>query len=252
MLQCLLCSGFGISSPNESCTRVRDSILGLKNVLISSEKMSIYFAFSALSFRITPDESNAVAKVAPEAVQVKKCVEVEAPTSTITQENGPLKEPDVATAAPSPRRGSKLAEKSATARDEDEEVGLEDDKQTGLLQCTLNSPQKKRDSDDVPEANTAPENTNAAPAQDERLDLSTPLLVEAAGLENHTGIEAAAVEEEQSPSATLSVDQEMSSKMDPSNAEASQNCCGKKAAASASCQLPFASLVGEEVESLSW
>lgn len=201
--------------------------------------------------RITPDESNAVAKVAPEAVQVKKCVEVEAPTSSITQENGPLKEPDVATAAPSPRRGSKLAEKSATVRDEDEEVGLEDDKQTGLLQCTLNSPQKKRDSDDVPEANTAPEDTNAAPAQDERLDLSTPLLVEAAGLENHTGIEAAAVEEEQSPSATLSVDQEMSSKMDPSNAEASQNCCGKKAAASASCQLPFASLVGEEVESLS-
>lgn len=245
MLQCLLCSGFGISSPNESCTRVRDSILGLKNVLISSEKMSIYFAFSALSFRITPDESNAVAKVAPEAVQVKKCVEVEAPTSTITQENGPLKEPDVATAAPPPRRGSKLAEKSATAQDEDEEVGLEDDKQTGLLQCTLNSPQKKRDSDDVPEA-------NAALAQDERLDLSTPLLVEAAGLENHTGIEAAAVEEEQSPSATLSVDQEMSSKMDPSNAEASRNCCGKKAAASASCQLPFASLVGEEVESLSW
>lgn len=246
MLQCPLCSGFGISSPNESCTPVRDSILGLKNVLISSEKMSIYFAFSALSFRITPDESNAVAKVAPEAVQVKKS------TSTITQENGPLKEPDVATAAPSPRRGSKLAEKSAAARDEDEEVGLEDDKQTGLLQRTLNSPQKKRYSDDVPEANTAPEDTNAALAQDERLDLSTPLLVEAAGLENHTGIEAAAVEEEQSPSATLSVDQEMSSKMDPSNAEASQNCCGKKAAASASCQLPFASLVGEEVESLSW
>lgn len=218
--------------------------------------MSTYFAFSALSFRITPDESGAVAKVAPEAVQVKKCVEAEAPTSTITQENGPMKELDVATAAPSPRRESELAEKSATARDEDGEVGLKGDEQTGLLQCTLNSPQKKRDPDDLPEADTAPEDTDAASAQDERLDLNTPLLVEAAGLENHTGIEAAAAaaveEEEQSPSAAHSVDQEMGSKMDPAHAEASRNCCGKTAAAPASCQSPFASLVSEEVESLSW
>ncbi|XP_075903541.1 uncharacterized protein LOC142902405 [Nelusetta ayraudi] len=195
--------------------------------------------------RVTPDESNAVAKVAPEAVQVKKRVEVEAPSSAITQENGPMKELDMATAAPSPRRESKLAEKSATARDEDEEVGLKDDKQTGLLQCTLNSPQeKKQDSDNLPEANTAPEDTNAASARDERLDLNRPLLVEAAGLENHTGIEAAAaaaaVEEEQSPSATHAVDQGMASKMDPAHAEAP-----------ASCQSPFASLVSEEVESLS-
>lgn len=217
--------------------------------------MSIYFAFTALSFRVTPDESNAVAKVAPEAVQVKKSVEVEAPSSAITQENGPVKELDVATAAPSPRRESKLAEKSATARDEDKEVGLKDDKQTGLLQCTLNSQKKKQDSDDLPEANTAPEDMNAALAQDERLDLNTPLLVEAAGLENHTGIEAAAaaaVEEEQSPSATHAVDQEMASEMDPAHAEALRNCCGKKAAEPASCQSPFASLVSEEVESLSW
>lgn len=193
-----------------------------------------------------------VANVEPEAVQVKKCVEAEAPTNTITQENGPLKEQDAQTAAPSPRRGSELAENFTTGGDEDEEVSLKDDEHTGLLHCTLNSPQKQQDSDDLLEVNAPLENMNLASAEDKRLDIDRPLPVEAAGLENHTGIVAAAAAEEQSSSATHPVDQEMCSKVDPDEAEAPSNCCEITEASFASCQSPFASLVREEMESQSW
>lgn len=194
-----------------------------------------------------------VAKIEPEAVQVKKCVEAEVPTNTITQENGPLKELNAPTAAPSARRGSELAEKPATARDEDAAVGLKDDKQTGLLQCTLNSPQKEQDTEDLPEAKAAPEDMNSASAQDGHLDLNLPLPVEAAGLQNHTGIEAAAATAvEEKPSAAHSVVQQMGPKMDPADQEASRNCCEKNAASSASCQLLFVALVSKENESPSW
>lgn len=184
-----------------------------------------------------------------------KCVEVEAPTGAIAQENGPLKELDVATAAPSPRRGSELAEESAAAPDEDGEVGLRDDWHTGLLQCTLTSPQENQDSDDPPEANAAPKGRNSASAQDEHLEIKAPLLVEAAGPEDATGMEAAAAaaEEEQRASATHSVDQDVGFRVDPADAGASRNCCeGRAAAAAAQRQLPVASLLSEEEASPSW
>lgn len=194
-----------------------------------------------------------VSKIEFEAVQVKKCVTVEAPTNTIAQENGSLKKLDVATAAASPRRGSQLAENSTAARDEDEEISLKDDERTRLLQCTLNSSQKKQDIDDLPEANSAPENMDSALAQDKRLNIYPPLPVEAAVLEDHTGMEAAAAAvEEQSSSATRPVDQEMSFKIEPADAEAPSNYCEKTEASFASRQSPVASLVGEKMESPSW
>lgn len=191
-----------------------------------------------------------VAKVEAEAVQVKKCVETEAPTNTITQENGPLKEPDVQTVAPTPRRGSELLENSTTAQDEEVAVIPEADIQTGPLQCTLSSPQKKQVADDQPGVNTAPVVVNSASAQDERLDINPSAPVEAAGLGNHTGMEAAATAD-QSPPATQSVDQETDSKIDFAVAEEPLNCCETNAVSSVSCQLQVASLVSEEMESLS-
>lgn len=183
-----------------------------------------------------------VAKVEPEAVHVKKNVEVEALTIPITQENGPLKELSILTAAPSPRKGCKLVDSSSpTARDDNEEVSLKDDENTGLLQCTLNSQRKKQDKDDQLEVNTAAENVNSASAPDKPLDIFPPLPVEAAGLENHTGIKAETMEEP-SASATRTVDQEMCYKIDPADAEAPSNCCEKTEASFASSQSPFASL----------
>lgn len=217
----------------------------------------MFFPLCALSFR-TPDEKDVVTKVEFEAVQVKKCVNAEAPTNTITQENGPLTKLDVPTAAPSPRGRSQLAENSTTARDEDEEISLKDDERTGLLQCTLNSPQKKKDSDDLMEVNASPENMNSSLVQEKPLGIYPPLPVEGAVLENHTGIEAAAAavgekkEEDQSSSAPHPVDQEMSSKMEPADAEAASNCCEKTEASFASRHSPIASLVSEEMESPSW
>lgn len=191
-----------------------------------------------------------MAKVEPEAAQVKKCVEVEAPTNTINQENGPLKELD-GLAASFPRRDCILVDSSTTAREEDEEVSLKDDEHTVLLQCTLNSPLKKQDKDNQLEVNTALENIDSASAQDKCCDIFLPLPVEAAGLESHTGIKEEAMEEHSS-SATRPVDQELCYKIDPADAEAPSNCCENAEASYASCQSPFSSLVSQDMESASW
>lgn len=176
----------------------------------------------------------------PQAVQVKKEVQ----THTITQENGPLKDLSVLTAAPSPTNGCKPVDGSSTTRDEDEEVSVKDDEHTELLQCTLNSSLKKQDNDDQQLVRTAPENMNAASALDKRLNIYPALPVEGAGLENHTGMKTEEIEEP-SASATHPVDP-------ADSAEAPSSCCEKTEASFASCQLPFASLVSEEMESTSW
>lgn len=207
-------------------------------------------------FRITLDESDISTKVKAEAVQVKKCLEVGQPNNT--QENGPLKE-YIQTAAPSPRKGSDLKENSTRAQDEDMMDSLkdsEDSGQIGLLQCTLNSLQKDQDTDDLPEANTAPEDVNSASAQDEPPDIN-PQSAEVACLENHTGIEAAM---ECSMSAPEYDDEEAGSKIVNTETEVLGQLCEKNEGLSlpntelttAACQLLSISVVSEEMKSLSW
>lgn len=196
-------------------------------------------------------------KVKAEAVPVKKCLEVGQPNNT--QENGPLKELSIRTAAPSPRKGSDLKENSTTAQDEDMMGSLNDSEDSGLiglLQCTLNSPQKDQDTDDLPEANTAPEDVNSASAQDKALDIN-PQSAEVACLENHTGIEVAM---ECSISAPQYDDEETGSKIVSGETELLVQFCEKNEGLSlpntelttATCQLLSTSVVSEEMESLSW
>lgn len=208
-------------------------------------------------FRITLDKSDISTEVKAEAVQAKKCLEVGQPNNT--QENGPLKESNIQTAAPSPRKGSDLKENSARAQDEDMMESLkdsEDSGQIGLLQCTLNSPQKDQDTNDLPETNTAPEDVNSASGQDEPPDIN-PQSAEVACLENHTGIEAAM---ECSISAPQYDDEEADSKVDDAETEVLGQFCEKSEGLSlpntelttAACQLLSISVVSEEMESLSW